>query len=93
MKKTLQIALTIGAVATATVSMASPYEVDPEKSRQQLVEYFKAKNPKIAYNEYVNGAYNYSADKKSQWEAVEEFPPYLDAIDDGEAIYNKDQAV
>jgi len=92
MKKTLLVALTLGVFSTATVSVASPYEVDPEKSRQALVDYFKAKFPKIPTEEFVNGAYNFSADKKSQWEAVEEFPPYLDAVDAGEALYNKDQA-
>lgn len=93
MKRTLRVALTIGAVATATVSMASPYSIDPAKSHQDLVDYFKARNPNIAFEDYGNGAYNYSADKKAQWEAVEEFPPYLDAVDAGEALYNNDKAV
>ena len=88
MKKLMLIAL-LG--ATATVSMAAT--VDPEQSRQQLVDYFMKKNPNIKFEDYKNGAYNYSADKFAQWEAAEEFPPYLDAIDAGEELYNKDQAV
>ncbi|WP_028487016.1 sulfur oxidation c-type cytochrome SoxA [Thiomicrorhabdus chilensis] len=91
MKKTLLIALTLGVSVAATSTMANT--VDPETDRQQLVDYFKAKSPNIEFQEYANGAYIYSADKYAQWEAAEEFPPYLDAIDAGEAAWNKDQAV
>ncbi|MDX1795179.1 MAG: sulfur oxidation c-type cytochrome SoxA [Hydrogenovibrio sp.] len=91
MKKTLLVALTLGATATASVTMAAT--MDPEQSRQQLVDYFKAKNPNIKFEDYKNGAYIYSADKMAQYESVMEFPPYLDALDAGEALYNKDKAV
>lgn len=90
MKKTLLIALSLGVTVAATSTLATA--MDPEIDRQQLVDYFKAKNPKIAVDEYINGAYIYSADKMEQWEAAEEFPPYLDVIDAGEALYNKDKA-
>lgn len=89
MKKTLLIALTL----TTTVTIASTSTVDPEQSRQLLVDYFKKKHPDIKFENYKLGAYNYSADKYSQWEAVEDFPPYLDAIDIGEELYYKDQDI
>lgn len=90
MKKSLLIALSLG--VTVSAASTSVYAVDPEMDRQQMVDFFKAKNPKIAPEEYVNGAYIYSADKMAQWEAAEEFPPYLDAIDAGEAAWNADKA-
>lgn len=90
MKKSLLIALSLG--VTVSAASTSVYAVDPEMDRQQMVDFFKAKNPKIAPEEYVNGAYIYSADKMAQWEAAEEFPPYLDAIDAGEAVWNADKA-
>lgn len=92
MKKTLLVALTLGATATAATNVMAG-GVDPEKSRIQLVEYFQAKNPNIAPEEYINGAYIYNQDKFMQWEAAEEFPPYLDAVDAGEALYQQDKAV
>jgi len=88
MKRLMLIAL-LG--TTASISTAAT--MDPEQSRQQLVDYFMKKNPNIKFEDYKNGSYNYSADKFSQWEEAEEFPPYLDAIDAGEELYNKDQAV
>ncbi|GKT11703.1 MAG: L-cysteine S-thiosulfotransferase [Thiomicrorhabdus sp.] len=91
MKNTLLIALSLGVSVAATSVMATT--IDPEKDRQQLVDYFKAKNPNITPDEYINGAYIYSADKMAQWEAAEDFPPYLDEIDAGEELYNKDLAV
>ena len=89
MKKTLLLAIAGFAFATAPTA----YAVDPETDRQQTVDFFKAKNPKIAPEEYINGGYIYSKDKMAQWEAVEEFPPYLDHVDAGESLYNKDRAV
>ena len=91
MKKTLLSALALGVSMVATSPVA--FAIDPEKDRQQLVDFFKAKSPKIAFDDYKDGGYIYSADKRAQWEAVEEFPPYLDSVDAGEEIYQQDQAV
>ncbi|BBP42949.1 sulfur oxidation c-type cytochrome SoxA [Thiosulfativibrio zosterae] len=91
MKKTLLVALMLGATASANIAMAA--DVTPEQSRQMMIDFFQAKNPNIAIDGYINGAYIYSEDKMAQWEAAEEFPPYLDAIDAGEALYNADKAV
>ena len=92
MKKTLLVALSLGATATAATQVMAE-GVNPEKSRIQLVEYFQAKNPNLEPEEYINGAYIYSADKMMQWRAAEEFPPYLDAVDAGEALYQQDKAI
>lgn len=90
MKKALLITL-LGVTATAATN--SYAAIDPEQDRKELVEFFMKKNPNIKFEDYRMGAYNYSKDKMSQYEAVEEFPPYLDAIDAGEALYEKDKAV
>ena len=91
MNKKLLIALSLGVSVAATSAMAST--VDPETDRQQLVDFFKAKSPKISFEDYANGAYIYSDQLMAQWEAAEEFPPYLDSIDAGEEAWNKDKAV
>lgn len=90
MKKALLSALVFGFTATAaTATMAT----DPEQSRQQLVDFFLSKSPNIKFEDYRFGAYNYSQDKMSQFESVMEFPPYLDHLDAGETLYDKDAAV
>jgi len=91
MKKIMIAALTLGTTVSANMAMAA--DITPEQSRQQFVDYFKAKSPSIEFNEYGNGVYNYNPDQRMQWQAAEEFPPYLDFIDAGEALWEKDQAV
>ncbi len=98
--KTLLITLILGTVATvnatetktvATTTMAT--DITPEQSRQLLVDYFKKMHPDVKFEDLRFGSYNFSADKKSQWESIKEFPPYLDHIDEGEALYKKDLAI
>ena len=91
MNMKLLIALSLGVSVAATSALATT--VDPETDRQQLVDFFKAKSPKISFEEYANGAYIYSDELMAQWESAEEFPPYLDNIDLGEEAWNKDKAV
>ena len=71
MKKTLLVALTLGATATANITMAA--NMDPEQSRQQLVDYFKAKHPNIKFEDYRLGAYNFSEDKKLSGKPLKNF--------------------
>ncbi|MBE0492923.1 MAG: sulfur oxidation c-type cytochrome SoxA [Thiomicrospira sp.] len=89
MKKTLLSALALGIAVSFSSQVAA---VDPEQSRMDLIEYFKAKTPDRPIEDYINGIYGYDEDRRMQWEAGEEFPPYLDALDEGKAIYDKDLA-
>jgi len=91
MKKTMLVALTLGATTLASSVMAA--DVTPAQSRQMLQDYFAAKYPSIPLSTYNQGAYIFDKDKMSQFNDVMEFPPYLDAIDEGEALWNKDKAV
>jgi len=51
MKKIMIAALTLGTTVSANMAMAA--DITPEQSRQQFVDYFKAKSPSIEFNEYV----------------------------------------
>jgi sulfur-oxidizing protein SoxA len=74
MKKTLLLtALSAGALTMAANAYAD--NVDPEKDRQQLVKFIMAKAPNVPFEDYRLGAYIYNADKRAQYEAVDEFPP------------------
>ncbi len=92
MNTSRMIALALGLTAIGGVT-STAMAVDPETDRQQIIDFFQAKNPNIPIEAYVNGAYIYDADKFSQWEAAEEFPPYLDGIDAGELAWNQDKTV
>lgn len=83
------IAAAVMSVGVASVALAT----DPVKDRQQMVEYFKKRDPHIEFQDYPMGYYNFNADRKAQFEAAMEFPPYLDELDKGEALWEKDKAV
>lgn len=63
-------------------------KIDPEADRQAMVEYFKKRFPAVEVEDYVNGVYALDADARAQWEDIEEFPPYEEAIEQGEVLYN-----
>jgi len=68
---------------------------DPEKDKNRFFPYSTdeelkndyAKN--LKHNDFNIGTYAFSKDAKSQYEAIKEMPPYEDAIDAGEELYNK----
>ena len=74
-----------GIVSTA---MTSAYAT-PEEDREALSKYFQIRFPGIEKQEFANGAYAYDKVGRESWEAIEEFPPYEIAVDDGRAMWEK----
>ncbi len=69
-----------------TISKA---EVDPEKDKEVLWNYFSERFKDIAVTDYVNGNYVFSKDLYEQWQEAEaDFPPYEDAIEAGRKEWN-----
>jgi sulfur-oxidizing protein SoxA len=62
--------------------------VDPEADRLALQKYFQSRFPAVPMDEYINGIYALDADSRSQWEEIEEFPPYEFDIEEGEVLFN-----
>lgn len=68
---------------------------DPEKNKNTFFPYSTdeelkndyAKN--LKHNDFAIGAYSFSKDAKSQYEAIKEMPPYDSGIEKGETLYNK----
>lgn len=68
---------------------------DPEKNKDKFFPYSTndelkndyAKN--LKHNDFAIGAYSFSKDAKSQYEAIKEMPPYDAGIEKGEELYNK----
>lgn len=59
-----------------------------EKDRLEMIEHYKIMLPGINVNEYKNGVYSFDMNRRENWEAIEEFPPYEIAIDSGEELWN-----
>jgi sulfur-oxidizing protein SoxA len=92
MKKTLSSAIAL-AIATGfgTTAIAADHSAHAEKSRTDLVDYFKAKHPNRPVEDYIHGIYGYDEDRRMQWAAEEEFPQYLEFVERGEKLFNDDK--
>ena len=70
--------------AVTTVVYASP-----EEDREIFTKHFQSRFSNVPLQEFANGAYAYDTVGRESWEAIEEFPPYEIAIDDGQAMWEK----
>jgi len=83
MKRLLLVAATAIAIATPLISSAGP-----EDDLKAFRGYFMERFPNVPLEEFANGVYAIDAASREQWEAIEEFPPYEIAIEEGEEIFN-----
>jgi len=56
---------------------------------EALRAYYKKNAPNANFSDYGNGIYAFDKDARTQWEEIEEFPPYEIAIDNGQEIWDK----
>ena len=63
-------------------------QASPSEDLKSFREYFMKRFPGVPLNEYQNGVYAINADARKSWEAIEEFPPYEDALEKGEKMFN-----
>lgn len=83
MKRLLVIAATAVLTAVPLISSASP-----EDDLKAFRGYFMERFPNVPLEEFANGVYAIDPASREQWEAIEEFPPYEIAIEEGEEIFN-----
>lgn len=60
---------------------------EPMADLQSFREYYFKHFPKLSLVDYANGVYAINEDAKQSWEAIEEFPPYEIAIDEGKMLF------
>lgn len=78
---TTSILLSIGATHTLA-------GVSPDADLEIYKKYFKERFPDYTAENYSLGMYNFNDDKRSQWEAIMEFPPYETVVEEGEELFN-----
>jgi sulfur-oxidizing protein SoxA len=83
MKRLLLIAATVVTTALPLISNASP-----EDDLKAFRGYFLERFPNVPLEEFANGVYAIDPASREQWEAIEEFPPYEIAIEEGEELFN-----
>lgn len=61
----------------------------PQQDLKQLRAYYFKKFPGVKLQEYADGVYGISKERRAEWEAMEEFPPYMPGVDIGEQLFAK----
>lgn len=84
MLKAKIILVALGAALAVPQALAGS---TPEEDRKETVEYFKQMFPDVAIEEFVNGQYALDEDRRSQWESMQDFPPYEFAVAEGQEMF------
>ncbi len=75
-------------MATSIFAVTQGISATPEDDRLALRALYEKRFPEVAVEDYINGVYAIDPASREQWLAVEEFPPYEFALDEGEALFN-----
>lgn len=60
----------------------------PEEDLKNMQGFFHWKFPDLSNEEFSNGMYALDSRLRENWLAIEEFPPYFPAIDEGEILWS-----
>lgn len=82
MKKLLLALVSIGLLTGSNITLANP-----QQDRQQTLENFKKKFPKVTFDDYIYGALSFDADSMAQYNSIMEFPPYDSALETGRKMW------
>jgi len=61
----------------------------PEQDLKVFRKYFLTKFPDVPLYDFVNGIYAIDKSRRTEWEAMEEFPPYEIEVAKGEELFKK----
>ncbi len=84
MKKIIIAIIGAGFISGASVSMAG-VKGDVDKFQNYFLKNF----PNNSFQSYEDGPYVFNEDKKSQFDAIMEFPPFEELVEKGGKLWNK----
>lgn len=76
----------LGLVLSVCIAYGLPQSTyaSPEQDRLELTRYYQAHFPQLVLKDYANGVYAIDAIARQSWQAIEEFPPYEDMVEQGQ---------
>ena len=80
---------TLTVLALGLLPIVSAQAASPAEDREALRGFFKKHISDVKLEDMKNGVYSLDADARSQWEEIEEFPPYEIALDKGIELWEK----
>jgi sulfur-oxidizing protein SoxA len=75
------------AVVVGAAQPLSAADVNPQADAKAFKEYFTKRFSKVPLNDFVNGPYSMDEGLRKQWKAIDEFPPYEFAIEQGKQMF------
>ena len=61
---------------------------DPQQDQSRLITHYQQLFPSLELQDYADGIYAIDSIARESWQAIEEFPPYEPAIEDGKIEFN-----
>lgn len=83
-KLIMTTAVALLGLVPAMATMASPQE-----DLKEFRSYYFKKFPGIKLQDYADGIYGISKERRVEWEAMEEFPPYEPGVEIGNKLFDK----
>lgn len=68
-------------------AMASSVSASPDEDVKTYREFYKKRFPGVPLADYGDGVYAIDQTLRENWKAIEEFPPYEDAIEQGKKLF------
>jgi sulfur-oxidizing protein SoxA len=75
-------------LGTLGLGLALGVSAGPVEDQAAFQKYYENKFPNTPVMDFQNGVYSILPEAREQWEAIEEFPPYEIAIENGEKLYH-----
>ena len=85
MNKTIATLAAAGLVCSLTAPFAA---ASPKEDQEAFQRYFTERFPNVPLNDFKNGSYAIDPAGRENWEAIEEFPPYEPAIENGKEMWD-----
>jgi len=60
----------------------------PEQDKETFQKFYTERFPNVSNEDFGNGVYALDQDARDQWEAMSDFPPYEDDLEEGEELFN-----
>ncbi len=79
----------VNMVGASFIVSSSLVMADVGTDIKKFQNYFLKQHPHLSLQEFEDGPYTFDADKRQQFEAVMEFPPFEDHLDKGERLWKK----
>ncbi|ORU89794.1 MAG: sulfur oxidation c-type cytochrome SoxA [Cycloclasticus sp. symbiont of Poecilosclerida sp. M] len=75
-------------LSLSLIVVAIPAVATPEQNKESFQKFYMDRFSHIEKDDFANGVYALDQDARDQWEAMSDFPPFEDDLDEGEALFN-----